>query len=106
MITPVRLSERKPGGGGLTEGRGGFLVLLDFLNHVGCEPWCSRVPCRFPVATIFRWAATCTGLIGGPSRKCVGLHTLHARLVRTALGYCEGYRSGGCGGPYVLGGPL
>ena len=29
-------------GGVMTEGRGGFLGLLDVFAHVGCEPWCSR----------------------------------------------------------------
>ena len=76
-------------GGGLTEVRGGLLGLLDVLACVGCEPWCSKVPCRSPVAVIYQWAATRTGTIGGPERTRVGLHTFHARPVRTALRYCD-----------------
>ena len=36
----------------LTEGRGGFLGLLNGLACVGHEPWCSMGPCRGPVAAI------------------------------------------------------
>ena len=39
-------------GGGLKEDRGGLLGLLNFLAHVGREPWCSRGPRRDPAATI------------------------------------------------------
>ena len=77
-------------GGGLAEGRGVFLSLLDGLARVGCEPWCINVPRRAPVAAISQWAATRTGKIGGLERTRVGLHTFHARPVRTAPGYCDG----------------
>ena len=92
-------------GDGLAEDRGGFLGLLDGFDHVGREPWCSRGPRRALVAEIIRWAATRTGTIGGPAWTGVGLHALHARPVRTALGCREGYRPGGHGGPRVSGGP-
>ena len=91
-------------GDGLVEGRGRFLVLLGGFAHVGCETWCSRGPRRDPVAAIIRWEATCIGTIGGPALTGVGLHALHARLVRVALGCREGYRPCSCGGPHVPGG--
>ena len=99
------MDEIRPGYG-LPEGRGGLLVLIDGLYHMVSDPWCSRGPRRAPVAAIFRWAATRIGTIGGPSRTGVGLHALHARTVRTALGYREGHRSGGRRGPCVPGSPL
>ena len=83
----------------MIDGRGVFLCLLDVLDHVFHEPWCDRGPRRAPFATIFRWVATRTGMIGGPAWTCVGLHTLQARMVRTTLGYRERYRSSGCRGP-------
>ena len=82
-----------------------LLVPPYFFVHIGCEPWCSRGPRRTPVATIFLWSAPCTGTIGSPVWKCIGLHTLHARPVRTSLGYCEGYMYGVCGRPCVHVGP-
>ena len=45
---------KKTRGGGLTDGRGVFLGLLDVFTHVDREPWCSRGPCRAPVVAIFR----------------------------------------------------
>ena len=81
------------GGGGLTEYQGGFLVLLDVLYHVGCEPWCSRVLRRAPVDTIFLLETTCTGMIYRPALTCVGLQTLHKHPMRTTLGYRKGYIS-------------
>ena len=93
------------GGNGLAEGLGGFLGILDGLDHVGCEPWCSRGPRRAPVVAIFQWTATCTGTIGGLTWTYVGLHVLHARLVHTALGCREGYSPGSSGGPHVTEGP-
>ena len=79
--------------------------LLDGLAHVSREPWCSRGPRRALVAAIFRWSATRTGTIGSTVWTGVGLRTLHARTVHTALEYREGYRPGGCGGPLVPGDP-
>ena len=92
-------------GDGLTEGRGGFLGLLDVLAHVGCEPWRSRGPRRAPVATILRWATAHAGTIGGLEWTGIGLHTLHARPVRAVLGCSERYRTGGHGRPHVSWGP-
>ena len=89
---------------GLAEGQGGFLGLLNGLAHVGHEPWCSKGPCRALVVAIFWWAATRIGMIGGPLWTGVGLHVLHAQLLSTSLGYCEGYRPRGRGGPCVPGG--
>ena len=37
---------------GLIEGQGGFLGLLNVLDHVGCEPWRSRGPRRGPIEII------------------------------------------------------
>ena len=99
------MDEIRPGYG-LPEGRGGLLVLIDGLYHIGSDPWCSRGPRRAPVAAIFRWEVTCTGMNSGLEQTCVGLHKLYARPVRTALGYREGYRSGGRNRPLVPGGPL
>ena len=79
--------------------------LLDGLDRVVREPWYSRGPRKAPIAAISLWAATRTGTIGDPSWTCVGLHAVYAQLVRTSLGYREGYRSGGCGGPRVTGRP-
>ena len=90
---------------GLEEGRDGFLGLLDGFSHIDREPWCSRYPRRSLVTTIIRWATVCTATIGGPEWTGVGLHTLQARPVCTALGCYEGYSNGGCGSPYVSGGP-
>ena len=73
------------------------MSLLNGLSNVGCEPWCSRGPHRAPVAAILRWAATCTGEIGGLAWTCVGLHALHSRTVCTVLSCREGYRPGGLG---------
>ena len=88
-------------GGGMTEDWGGFLVLLDVFSHVGREPWCSRGACRAPFAEIFRWEITRAGTIDGLSWTDVGLHVLHARPVRIALGCCERYRPSGHGRPRV-----
>ena len=93
-------------GVGLTEGRGGFLGLLYVLTRVGREPWCGRGPRRDLVAVIYQCADTHTGKIGGLARICVGLHTLHSRLLRTALEYHDGYRSDGRGGAHVPRFPL
>ena len=82
-------------GDGMTEGRGGLLGLLNVLDYFGCERWCSRGPCRAPVAAIYQWATARAGKIGGLSWTGVGLHALHARLVRTSLGCRKRYRSGG-----------
>ena len=86
---------------GLAEGWDGLLGLLGGLSHIGCEPCCSRGPSRALVAAIFQWEATRTGMIGGPVWTGFVLHTLHARTMRTALGYSEGYSSDGHGGPHV-----
>ena len=84
-----------------TEGPGGFLGLLDVLTHVGCDPWCSRGPCRASVAAIFRWATTCAGTIGDPAWTGFGLHVLHALPLRKSLGCRERYRTSGNGGAHV-----
>ena len=80
--------------------------LLNVFDHVGCEPWCRRGPCRAPVVEIFQWATACTWTIGGPAWTGVGLHALHVQPVNTAMGFHERYRSGGHGGPRVSWGPL
>ena len=100
MRTLVRMVERKPGGWP-DRGSGRILGPTRCFDSRGRKPWCSRGLCRTLVATIFRWQATHTGTIGIPARTCVGLHTLHAQTVHTALGYCEVCRSGGCNGPRV-----
>ena len=89
-------------GDGLTEGRGGLLGLLDVFDHFRRERWCSRGPCRAPVATIFRWATARAGTIGGSAWTGVGMHALHTRPVRTALGCRKRYRSGGHSGSRVF----
>ena len=78
----------------MTEGWGGFLVLLDVFDHVGREPWCIRIPCRVPVVAIFRWATDRAGTIGVLAWTGVGLHEIHTRLVCTSLGRRERYSSG------------
>ena len=88
MIMPVRLGGIRLGGG-LKEGRGGFLGILDVFTHVGCEPLCSRGPCKTPVAAIFQWETDHAGTIGGPEWTGVCLHALHAWPVRTSLGCHE-----------------
>ena len=65
-------------GDSLAEGWSGFLGLLDGFAHVGRETWCSRAPRRSLVAAIIQRAATCTGMIVGPTWTSVGLYTLHA----------------------------
>ena len=90
---------------GLAEDRGSFLGLLDSFAHVGREPWCSKAPRRALVAPIIQWETARAGTIGGPEWTDVGLHAFHARLVCTSLGYREGYRPGGRGGPHFSGGP-
>ena len=69
--------------------------LLDFFAHIGRERWCIRRPCRALVATIIPWSTARAGTVGEPEWTGVGLHTLRARTVCTALGCCERYRSGG-----------
>ena len=78
---------------------------LDGLAHVGREPWYSRGLRRAPVVAVVRWSSTCTGTISGLEWTCVSLHALNAPPVRTALGFCEGDRTCGRGGPRVPGGP-
>ena len=105
MITLVLLGGRRPGGV-LSEGRSGFLGLLDVFTHVGRGPWCSRGPCRAPVPAIFRWETACAGTIFGPAWTGVGIQALHSRMVRIAMGCRERYRPGGHGGTRVfLGAP-
>ena len=82
---------------GLADDQGGFLGILDGFTHVCSEPWYSRGSCRALVAAIFWWATTRSGTIVGPEYTGVGLHTLRAQPVRTALGYREGGRPSGCG---------
>ena len=82
------------------------MVLADVLAYIGCEPWCSRGLRRSPVAAIFLWVDTRTGTIDGLAWTGVGLHALHARPVRTAPGFSEGYRPRGSYRPRVPGGPL
>ena len=94
MRTPVNLGGNN-WGGGMAEGLGGFLGLLDVSAHVGHDRWCSRGPCRAPVAEIFQWENDRAGTIGGPAWKCVGLHALKFKPVHTSLGCRERYRSGG-----------
>ena len=104
MRTPVCLGGRQPGK--LHErGLGRLIGPPRIFTHVGREPWCSRVPCRSPFVAIFRWATALAWTNCGPAWTGVGLHALHARPVRTALGCDEGYRPGGHGGPRVSGGP-
>ena len=102
VIMPVRLGGRQLGGWP-NRGSGQLLAPPRFFTHVGREPWCSRGPCRDPVAAIFRWETARTGTIGGPAWTCVGLHTPHTRPVCISLGYHDGYRSGGRGVPHVPG---
>ena len=90
---------------GLADDWGGFLGLLNDITNVGREPWCSREPRRALVTAIILWETACVGTIGGLVWTGVGLHTLHARMVCTALGCHEGYRPGGHGGPHVFWGP-
>ena len=78
----------------MTERQSGLLGLLNVFAHVGSERWCSRGPCRAPVAAIFQWATACAGTIGGPEWTGVGMHTRHGWPVRTSLGYREWYRYG------------
>ena len=92
----MSLGGKRPGGG-MAEGWGGFLGLLDILSHFGHDRWFSRGPYRASVAAIFRWATVRAGKIGGLLWIGVGLYALQARPVCTALGCCEWYRSGGHG---------
>ena len=86
---------------GLAEVWGGFLGLLGFFSHIGCETWFSRSPCMAQVAVIIRWETDCAGMVGGPVWTVVGLNILHSPPVCTSLGCREGYMLGGHGGPHV-----
>ena len=100
MRTPVRLGGRQPGECH-ERGLGRLIGPPRIFTHVGCEPWCSRVPCRSPFVAIFRWATALAWTNCGPAWTGVGLHAIHARTVHTALGCCKTYRSGSNDGPLV-----